>query len=111
MTKALERLKRKITIENLWMYVVKVLLDGGPLRAYEIKKRIEEKYDIKPATVTAYVVLYKMSREGLIEAVNKDGDTVYVATPKGREALREAVRLLEQTSRSLRDEEGHSPEG
>ncbi|MEN2999345.1 MAG: PadR family transcriptional regulator [Acidilobaceae archaeon] len=100
-TKALERLRRKVTLENLWMYVVKILSEEGPLRGYEVKKRLEERYGIRPATVTAYVVLYKMSREGLIEPVSLGGDTLYRPTQKGLEALEEARKILEWVSRSI----------
>lgn len=101
-TKALARLKRKITVENLWMYIVKTLHDEGDLRAYDLIKRLRERYSIDVATVTAYVVLYKMTREGLIERYSsQDGATIYRVTEKGLEALREAIALLRRLSVEL----------
>jgi len=100
-TKALIRLKRKLTIENLWMYIIRVLTETGPLKAYEIKKKLEEKYNIKPAIITVYVVIYKMTREGLLETVNIGGDTLYKPTEKGLKALGEARRFLDWVRESI----------
>lgn len=101
-TKALSRLKRKLTVENLWMYVVKVLVDEGDMRAYDVIKRVRERFSINVAVVTAYVVLYKMAREGLIERYSSmSGETLYRATEKGKAALREAVSLFKKLSEEL----------
>lgn len=100
-TKAVERLRRKITVENLWMYVIRILEKHGPLKAYEIKKKLEEEYGIKPATITAYVVVYKMRREGLLETVAVGGDTLYKPTEKGLRALEEAKKILEWARKAL----------
>lgn len=93
-TKAVQRLKKKITVENLWMYIIRILAEGNPLKPYEVKKKLEE-LDIRPATITVYVVLYKMTREGLIETVSVGGETLYRPTGKGLKALSEAKSILE----------------
>ncbi len=95
-TKALDRLRRKITVENLWIYIVKILLDEPGLKAYDVKKRLRDKYGIKPATVTVYTALYKMTRERLIEAYSDDGDKRYRVTEKGAAALEEARKILRE---------------
>ncbi|MEM1640945.1 MAG: helix-turn-helix transcriptional regulator [Acidilobaceae archaeon] len=101
-TKALSRLKRKLTTENLWMYIVKVLADEGDMRAYDVIKRVRERFSIGVATVTAYVVLYKMSREGLIERYSSaSGETLYRATEKGKTALKEAISFFKKLSEEL----------
>lgn len=100
-TKALERLKRKLTIENLWMYIVRLLEKHGPLKAYEVKKRLEEEYGVKPATITVYIVLYKMRREGLLDTVSVGGETLYKPSEKGLKALEEARRILEWAVKAL----------
>ncbi len=99
-TKAVQRFKRKITVENLWMYIIKILAAGKPLKAYEVKKKLEE-LDIKPATITVYIVLYKMTREGLLETVSLGGETLYRPTEKGLKALSEAKNILEWARRIL----------
>lgn len=95
-TKALERLKRKLTIENLWMYVIKVLKDKGELRAYDIKKELASNFRIRPATITVYVVIYKMCEEGLIESVKSVNDTRYRVTEKGIQVFNDGLRFLSE---------------
>jgi len=100
-TRALERLKKKLTIENLWMYIVSILTNTEPLKAYDIKKKLWEKYRIKPATVTVYTVVYKMTREGLIKTVKVSGETRYTVTDKGLEALKEAKEFIRKILEEL----------
>lgn len=100
-TKALERLKRKLTVENLWIYVIKILKDCGELRAYDIKKELASRFHLKPATVTVYAVIYKMSKEGLIEGVKVSGEVRYRATERGLKALEEGIRFLDEVLNRL----------
>ena len=44
-TAAYRRLVRKLTVENLWLYVLS-LLKEGPLYGYEVVKRIEERLSL-----------------------------------------------------------------
>jgi len=62
---AYERLVKKLTIENLWMYVLSSL-KSGPKYGYEIRKFIIDTYGFTPGRVTAYVVLYKLMKEECI---------------------------------------------
>jgi Fe2+ or Zn2+ uptake regulation protein len=100
-TKALVRLKRKVTIENLWMYIIRILEKYGPLKAYEIKKKLAEEYGLKPATITVYIVVYKMRREKLLETVEVGGETLYKPSEKGLIALREAKSILDWVRKAL----------
>jgi len=96
---AYERFVRKLTKENLWLYVIRVLKDK-PMYGYEVKKAIKERFKFSPSTVTVYAVLYKMSREGLIRKIKSDGDTYYTLTEKGIEEFNKAKLFID----SLRDE-------
>ncbi|MFP3208015.1 MAG: helix-turn-helix transcriptional regulator [Caldivirga sp.] len=99
MGKALARFISKITKENLWIYVVNSLIQG-PKTGYEIVKDIKGKYAINVTTVSVYVVLYKMERDGLVESFSKDGSKYYRITQYGLEEYRGAMRfLLEVLSR------------
>lgn len=100
MNKALERLRRSTTIGNLWMYIIKVLLDSGPLKAYDIRRKLVETYGLKPATVTVYSVIYRMTREGLLRKINEP-ETRYEVTSKGVKYLEEAVKLLRELVEKL----------
>jgi len=100
-TKALSRLKRKLTVENLWMYIIRILKEHGPLKAYEIKKKLAEEYGVKPATITVYIVIYKMRREKLLETVEVGGETLYKPSEKGVAALEEARAFIDWVRKAL----------
>ena len=46
--------------------------------AYEISKNIKQRFAFSTATITVYVILYKMQREGLIQMVE---ERVYSGKP------------------------------
>lgn len=91
-SRALKRLKDKLTKENLWLYIVKELAEE-PMYAYKVKVMLREKYNINVATVTVYTVLYRMEREGLITKVRGD-ETTYRATERGLEQLNKALAFM-----------------
>lgn len=105
-TAAYMRLVRKLTVENLWLYVLS-LLKGGPLYGYEIVKRIEERFGFKPGRVTCYIVLYKLQSEGLIASASSETDSrgpqrkYYVLTRKGEKTLETAKSFLRELSEKL----------
>lgn len=101
---ALRRLKNKITKENLWMYILN-LLKNGPLYGYEVRKKIKEKFGFEPATITVYMVLYKMEKEGLVmkEKASKAQRKYYLITEKGIKTLEEGVNFLRRTVDLLED--------
>ncbi len=101
-SRAYERLVKKLTVEILWIYIAKVLMSSGPLRAYEVKKKIVERFNMKPQTMTTYTVIYRMVREGLLAPTNIGGDTVYTLTDKGKEEFTEAVKFLESVLEALK---------
>ena len=106
MSTAYRRLVRKLTVENLWLYVLS-LLKRGPLYGYEVVKRIEEKFGFKPGKVTCYMVLYKLQSEGLISSKRPSSSNsgpqrkYYVLTKKGEKALEEAKAFLRNLSERL----------
>ncbi len=96
----MRRLVSKLTKENLWIYVAAKLMKG-PLTGYEVVKAIREEYKIPVSTVTVYVVLYKMARDGLIEAY-QDGDRKYYRlTELGLEMYKAGLGYIEGVLRSL----------
>jgi DNA-binding PadR family transcriptional regulator len=79
------------------------MLKNGPMYGYEIARRLKTDFNIPIATITAYVVLYKMEREGLVERVEHAeaaGGKVnirkvyYRQTDKGRDTLEKGVEYL-----------------
>jgi len=105
-TAAYRRLVRKLTIENLWLYVLS-LLKKGPVYGYEIGERIERGFGFKPGRVTCYIVLHKLESEGLIAAkrIHQRGEKAsrkyYVITAKGERALERARIFLRRLSQEL----------
>ncbi|MCE4625242.1 MAG: PadR family transcriptional regulator [Desulfurococcales archaeon] len=95
----LARLRRKTTIENLWLYVIAALLSEGETYAYRVRKVVEEKFGFKPSTVTLYTVIYRLEKEGLLE---RDPTGVYRVTERGVEAFKEGVDYLQETVSKLR---------
>jgi PadR family transcriptional regulator PadR len=94
------RLRRKLTVENLWLYVLAVLCDG-PTYAYDIRKRIVREFGFKPSTITLYSVVYRLKREGLIREVD-DGGKVYEVTEDGIKSLRDAVKFIEDNANKIK---------
>ncbi len=103
---AYERLVRKLTLEVLWLYIVRLLMER-PMYGYEVAKAFKEKYGFAPAKITVYTVLYRMEREGLLESEYKGGlpgslwRRYYRLTRKGIEAFNKAREFLEETIRKL----------
>jgi DNA-binding PadR family transcriptional regulator len=97
-----ERLVSKLTKENLWLYILTELVKQ-PMYAYEIAKTLKNKHKIPIATVTAYVVLYKMEREGLITVkaktsrLGRPDRKYYEITDKGRDVLERGKQFLRET--------------
>jgi len=108
---ALKRLEEKLTKENLWLYILD-LLKSGELYAYEIGERIRAAFGFEPATVTVYVVLYKMEREGLVASTSRRGEgggavrRYYRPTDEGLRALEAGKGLLRRTLEALEGGKG-----
>lgn len=100
---AYERLVEKLTKENLWLYIL-TMLKEKPMYGYEIAGKLRTEFNIPIATITAYVVLYKMEREGLVERSMEHpkagGGRVnirkvyYRQTDRGREMLEKGIEYL-----------------
>jgi len=107
MTSPMERLKTKITKEVLWLYILR-LLKERPMYAYELKEKIKEAFDFEPATVSSYVVLYKLEKDGYVTAEWQESHTgkpsrkYYRLTPEGERLLEEGISFLEETIEKLR---------
>ena len=98
---AFQRLKIKLTNQTLWIYILRLLQDKA-MYGYEIRKHIKARFNFEPATITAYVVLYKMRREALVEmrvSKNLNGRPdrkYYHITPKGNQMMEQAKALIEE---------------
>ena len=86
--------------------MLRMLLDR-PMYGYEIGKGLRQRFGFSTATVTTYVVLYKLQREGLIkveqevEGQGRPNRKYYTITDLGRKEFEKGRELLQQTLRSL----------
>lgn len=102
----LVRLKSKLTKEVMWLYILRLLLER-PMYAYEIKKQIQERFGWDAATVTSYVVFYRLKKDGYVTTEwveSKEGRPnrkYYAITEKGRALFNEGRTFMEEMMKSL----------
>jgi len=97
---ALNRLKELNTKECLWVYILRILRDK-PVHAYLIRSEIEKRFGFKPGTMTAYKVLYLLSRTNLVQKTREGRKKVYKITPKGRQELLNAIKFYKERASLL----------
>ena len=90
------RLKRKLGIELLWIYLLS-MLKKKESHAYVLRKEVEEKFGFLPGNVSVYVVLYKLEKRGFVSKKQQGNRTVYKITSSGKSLLKEAKKELEKT--------------
>ncbi|MEM0004215.1 MAG: PadR family transcriptional regulator [Desulfurococcaceae archaeon] len=101
--RALIRLQRKLTVENLWLYIIKILMEEkNPLRAYDIKVKLRERFSIDPPAVTVYTVVYRMGLDGLLSRIKEGEEQRYKLTETGIEAFHKAIVFLEEVVAKLK---------
>ncbi len=107
---AFRRLKKNVTIDLLWIWVLK-LLKESPKYAYELKNEMSKKFGFSPATVTNYKVLYLLKNEGIVRKVEMRSGTeridrkYYEITEIGDKLLVEAKEYFKQLFQKLFSDE------
>lgn len=99
-TRALTRLKRKTQVEILWLYISSILSEGNSY-AYDISRKINERYGFNPGRVLPYVVLGKMESEGLVRSYYDERRKYYTLTDKGRQTYCLALEMLRELLQKL----------
>ena len=101
-TAAIQRLQKKLTKENLFMYILRLLQDKEHY-GYELREEIKKRFGFTMATVTSYVILYRMEKEKLVIATKKSSPRgrpdrkYYEITEKGSQVMIEAKSILHET--------------
>jgi len=90
------RLKRKLGVELLWIYLLSMLKDK-PSHAYVLRKEIKQKFGFLPGNVSVYVVLYKLQDRGYVKSKHEGNRSVYSITVSGKGLLKEAKKELQNT--------------
>lgn len=107
-TKAMKRLISRTTRDNLWLYVL-TLLKERDYFAYELRGAIQERFGVEMASVTAYVLLYKLRRDKLVQLSEERREgkrptrKYYKITDLGLQTLIEARKYLRLLSKTLND--------
>ena len=100
-SKAFKRLKKKISIDNLWIYILRLLMEKE-MYGYELRESIKIRFGFEPATVTSYTILYKLEKDLLVTSHVKDNPEgrpdrkYYTITEEGRKAMMEAKGLFDE---------------
>ncbi|MBK5113001.1 MAG: PadR family transcriptional regulator [Candidatus Heimdallarchaeota archaeon] len=100
-SKAFKRLMKKTSIDNLWIYILR-LLQEKEMYGYELKESIKTKFGFEPATVTSYTILYKLEKDNLVISHVQDNPEgrpdrkYYAITSQGKKAMKEAKGLFEE---------------
>jgi DNA-binding PadR family transcriptional regulator len=95
-----------MTKEVMWLYILRLLLER-PMYAYEIKKHIKERFEWDAATVTSYVVFYRLKKEGYVNTEwvesteGRPNRKYYAITDKGRTLFQEGREFLETMMENL----------
>lgn len=103
---AYQRLVRKLTKENLWIYILSLLRER-PVYGYHIRDAISQRFGFSPSRVTCYAVLLRLRQAGYVtvERTEKGGEgpprKYYKITAKGSETLDRAKQYLRELGRAL----------
>ena len=109
-SKAFLRLEKNLTIDLLWIWVLK-LLKEGPKYAYELKQEIQNRFNFSPAIVTNYTILYLLEREGVVRKIEMRNEIeridrkYYEITELGYKLMEEAENYIQETFNKLFDKE------
>lgn len=88
-----ERLKEKIEVENLWLFILHAL-SKKPMSGKGLKAMISERFDFVTGTVTAYKVLYSLEAGGYVVAEKRGKYVMYTITKRGRKELYAGKHML-----------------
>jgi DNA-binding PadR family transcriptional regulator len=101
-SREIARLKEKLGIEVLWVYILS-LLKKAPSHAYVLRKEIHEQFGFRPGNVSVYVVLYKLEGRGFVSAKREDNRKVYSITEKGKKLFSLAGKEFSEREKILFD--------
>jgi DNA-binding PadR family transcriptional regulator len=100
-----ERLRRSMTSDNLWLYIL-TLLKNKEMYPYEIREKIRDRFGFLPGNVTAYIVLEKLKAGGYVKIGRKEKiggpeRAYYKITQKGKTELGKAGKIFGEISKKL----------
>lgn len=96
----LDRLKKKIGIANLWIYIL-YFLSKKPRYAYELRALVHKKFGFRPGQVTSYRVLYSLEISGMVKTIEKEKRVYYRITVLGKKEFANGKAFLKSVSKRL----------
>ena len=95
-----ERLKKKIEKENLWIFILSSL-EKNKRYGNELRKLIKEKFGFLTGLMTSYKVLYLLELGGSVKSKKEGKIIFYEITEKGKKELKEAKEILKNYSEMI----------
>ena len=94
----IERLKKKVLIENLWIFILR-LLKSKDYYGFEIRNKIKKEFGFLIGNVTAYKVFYLLEKDGYVTSFTKGNIKYYRITNKGKKELDQASKFLKSLTK------------
>jgi DNA-binding PadR family transcriptional regulator len=100
-----DRLLDSITKDNLWFYILSLLMKKK-MYPYEIRREINKEFGFNPGFVTAYVVLYKLEKDGYVKSGEKmkmggPERKYYKITSNGKEELKRGKIIFRKILKNI----------
>ena len=96
-----ERLKRKMEKENLWLFIL-TLLSKKKRYGKELRKLIEKNFGFLTGMMTAYKVLYLLELDGYVRSKKEGKIVFYEITEKGKKELEHARQILKGYTKMIK---------
>ena len=96
-----KRLKKHLTVGNLWIYILSLIKNQKKMYAYTLDEEIEKEFYFKPGKVMIYLVLYRLEAEKMIESEFEERRKYYTITKKGKNTLIVAKKFFKLLSERL----------
>jgi DNA-binding PadR family transcriptional regulator len=93
----LDRMRRKIVVENLWFVILK-MLSKSPRYGHEIRKIVRDSFGLILGNITAYKVLYSLEAGGYVKRERNSYRSRYSLTAKGKAELKDARAFLKEAA-------------
>lgn len=96
----IKRLKKSNTIDNLWIYILR-LLQKQPVYGWEIPDLIEKEFSFKTGKITPYRVLYRLQMDKFVTSALNERRRMYKITAKGEKELEQGKVFLEAMAKKI----------
>jgi DNA-binding PadR family transcriptional regulator len=93
-----ERLRRKVLVENLWFFVLKII-SKKPTYGFLIRDSMKDNFGFWLGNVTSYKVLYALEKDGYVSSYKQGNKRIYRITQKGKNELIAAKKFIHGVAR------------